>query len=964
MMLPTGTVTFLFTDIQGSAALAQQHPAELPSLLARHHAILQEAIAAHNGHVFQIVGDAFCAAFSTAGDAVAAARAAQRALQREPWAPAPVVVRMGLHTGAAQAVQAVREVQEVQRTSKVRCTYTYTGYMTLTRVQRVMSAAYGGQVLLSASTTELLRGQLPADVTLRDLGEHRLKSLLNPEHLWQMVAPELRQEFPPLPTLNAIPNNLPLQLSSFIGREQEVADVARLLEVTRLLTLTGAGGAGKTRLSLEVAAEALDAFKDGIWFVELAPLTDPALIAEAVAGVLGLREVEGRSLMETLQAHLRDRSLLLILDNCEHLIEGCAHFADAVLHAGREVRILASSREALGIAGERTWRVPSLPAPDPKAALPVERLEQYAAVQLFVARASFVQPDFRVTNANAPALAQVCWRLDGIPLAIELAAARAKVLSVEEIAARLDDRFRLLTGGGRTVLPRQQTLRATLDWSYGLLADDERVLFRRLAAFVNGWTLEAAEAVCSDQNGAGNVTLRGSVGQVPTRPGSSEEPLLEKADVLDLLSRLVEKSVVTAEPHSGETRYRMLETIREYALERLREAGEEEAVRGRGCAYFLALAERADRLTDSERAPLLDRLEVEHDNLRTALGWLLQRDDSEAALALCNALWYLWQSRGHWTEGRAWYGRAIATSRRAQAGQRVSEAHRSAYGTALDNYGTIAYWQGDHFAAMRDLEEGLAVKRELGEKAGVASILISVGGAAWYQDNALAAQAAWEEGLALYRELDDEGNVAEMLWLLSLLSKERGDYAEAERLTREALAIQRELGRKASAAYALENLGWLAMIAGDYAACQAFASESLALRQEVNHAMGLAWSFNQEGYLAWHQGQFTTARAALLRALALFRKLEINSVSTGPCLIGFAALDVSEGHRTRGVELLGAVAAESKRAGRSFKDIFLRVYEQTMAAAREQMEPDAFDAAWATGCALTMDLAMDLASGG
>jgi predicted ATPase/class 3 adenylate cyclase len=930
MALPTGTVTFLFTDIQGSATLAQQHPAELPALLARHHAILHEAIARHDGHVFQIIGDAFCAAFSTAGDALAAALDAQRALQHEPWDAAPVVVRMGLHTGAAQA-------RETDLTGWPNLSGLYGGYLTLTRAQRVMSAAYGGQVLLSAATAELLRGHLPSDVTLRDLGENRLKSLLNPEHLWQVVAPELRQEFPPLPTLNAIPNNLPVQLTSFIGREREIAEVSKLLTTTRLLALTGSGGSGKTRLSLEVAAEVLDTFKHGAWLVELAPLSDPGLIVNSVAGVLGLSEAQGRPLMATLLSYLEDKQLLLILDNCEHLVEGCARLADAVLHADREVRILATSREALGIAGERTWRVPSLATPDPKAALPVELLEQCAAVQLFIARARSAQPDFRVTNANAPAVAQVCWRLDGIPLAIELAAARARALSAEQIAARLDDRFRLLTGGGRTALPRQQTLRATLDWSYGLLSDSEQVVFRRLAVFAGGWTLEAAETVCAGEG-------------------------LDTLDVLDTLSRLVDKSTVTTEGSDGAVRYGMLETVREYALEKLRETRDEEAVRRRLYAHLLALAEAADSQTGSERARLLDRLEIEHDNLRAALRWALDGGDSEPAIALCNALWYLWANRGHWTEGRTWYGRAIAASRRTQTSQEISQALRSAYGSALDYSGTIAYWQGDYVTAQQELEESLAVKRALDDKSGVASVLISLGGTARHQGDAPTAQAAWEESLALYRELGDQGAAAEILWMLSLLSKERGDYGEAESLSREALAVHRALGNKASAAYAIENLGWLAMISGDYAASQAFAEESLALRQELNHKMSLASSFNQQGYLAWHQGCFAAARAALQEALALFRKLEIGFVSTGPCLTAFAAVDVSEGHLVRGVSLLGAVAAESERTGRSNKDIFLRVHDQSLAAARAQMDAGVFDAAWAAGRALTMAQAMELAS--
>src|SRR5512137_1312887 len=422
--LPTGTVTFLFTDIEGSTTLAQQFPAELPALLARHHAILHQAIQAHNGHVFQITGDAFCAAFHTASAALQATLDAQRALQHESWDPAPIKVRMGIHTGAAQA-GAIEE-----RAGG------YVGYLTLTRVQRVMSAANGGQALLSNPTAELVRGDLPADVTLRDMGEHRLKGLENPEHLWQLVAPDVRQDFPPLQSLNAIPNNLPVQLTSFIGREKDIAEVKRLLSAARLVTLTGSGGAGKTRLSLQVAAEVIDEFTHGVWFVELAALTDPALIPQTVASALGLREEKGQPLMTMLADYLRAKTALIILDNCEHLIEGCAQFADTLLHAAPQVKILASSREGLSIGGEATYRVPSLAAPDPQHLPSLEALTQYDAVRLFIARARAVLPSFEVNNTNAPAVAQLCYHLDGIPLALELAAARVRGLKVEQIAQR------------------------------------------------------------------------------------------------------------------------------------------------------------------------------------------------------------------------------------------------------------------------------------------------------------------------------------------------------------------------------------------------------------------------------------------------------------------------------------------------------------------------------------------------
>ncbi|MEP7200321.1 MAG: adenylate/guanylate cyclase domain-containing protein, partial [Chloroflexota bacterium] len=492
--LPTGTVTFLFTDIEGSTPLSQRYPDAFPAALAHHHAILNEAITTHHGQVFQIIGDAFCAAFHTASDTLNAALEAQRALQMEaegrttevarvdvsasvsgPPSAVRIRVRMGIHTGEASLGDMDARAGG------------YTGYLTLTRVQRVMSTAHGGQVLLSNASAELVRAKLPEGVNLRDMGEHHLKGIIGPEHLWQVVAPDLPPDFPPLQSLTTIPNNLPIQVTSFVGREKEITEVKRLLvgwsdrqsqdettnrpsdhpstplpsaalgtgrtsPATRLLTLTGTGGMGKTRLSLQVAADVLDMFKDGVWFIELAPLTDPALVPMTVASVLGVRGEQDRPLIATLMDWLRSKQLLFILDNCEHLVEACAEFADAVLRASRETRVLASSREALGIAGESAYRIPSLETPHPNDQIPLEALTQYAAVRLFVERATQALATFSLTQANAPAVVQICFRLDGIPLAIELAAARVKVLRVEQIAARLDDRFRLLTSGSRTAL--------------------------------------------------------------------------------------------------------------------------------------------------------------------------------------------------------------------------------------------------------------------------------------------------------------------------------------------------------------------------------------------------------------------------------------------------------------------------------------------------------------------------------
>jgi class 3 adenylate cyclase len=501
--LPTGTVTFLFTDIEGSTRLWETHPHGMRRALARHDALAADIVARHDGVLVKPrgEGDSLFCVFDRATDALTAACALQRALLAEPWhdyakaegerQKTPAVfslrVRMALHTGEAN-----------QRDGD------YYG-PAINRCARLRAIGHGGQVLLSGVTFDLVRDHLPPRVTLEDRGQHGLKDLeRRPEQVYQVRHPDLPAEFPPLKSQNNLPNNLPMQVTSFVGRDREMAEIKRHLVHSRLVTLTGSGGTGKTRLSLQVAADLLDAFRDGAWLVELAPLSEPNLVPQTAATALGVREEPGRAIAQTLIDYLRDKTLLLVLDNCEHVLDAAAQLTHAVLTGDSGVRILASSREALGIAGEQTYRVPSLSVPDPNQRPSLESLSQYVAVRLLIDRALLSQPAFTVTNNNAPAVAQICFRLDGIPLAIELAAARVKAMPVEKIAERLDDRFRLLTGGSRTALPRHQTLRASIDWSYDLLDEKEKVLLRRLSVFAGGWTLETAEKVCSDpteQNG-------------------------------------------------------------------------------------------------------------------------------------------------------------------------------------------------------------------------------------------------------------------------------------------------------------------------------------------------------------------------------------------------------------------------------------------------------------------------------
>ncbi len=783
--LPTGTVTFLFTDIEGSTRLLEHLGDRYADALTQYRNLLCSAVQERGGQEVDTQGDAYFFAFPRARDAVAAAVAAQQGLLRHPWTDgASVRVRMGLHTGEALATET-----------------RYVG-MDVHRAARISAAAHGGQILLSDTTHALVAKDLPRGLSLRDLGEHRLKDLAHPLRLFQVVAGGLPTGFPALKSLDTLPNNLPRQLTSFVGRQREMAELKRLLSITCLLTLTGVGGAGKTRLALQVAADLLDEYPEGVWLVEFSSLSDPTLVPQTVASVLDVPEQPGRSLTDTLTDYLRPKSLLLILDNCEHLLSGCARLAEILLRASPHLRILATSREGLGIAGELTHRVPSLSLPDPQHLPPLESLPQYEAVRLFTERAAFSQPGFAVTASNAPAIAQICSRLDGVPLAIELAAARVKVLSVEQISKRLDDRFRLLTGGTRTGLPRQQTLRATMDWSYELLPEKEREVLRRLSVFAGGWTLETAESVCSGK-------------------------CIKGHEVLDLLTHLVEKSLCVVDTQSSEARYRLPETVRQYGLDRLLESGEAADVRKRHRDWYLDLAERAEpELFGPGQEVWLNRLETEHDNLRAALEWSrTEEGGAEAGLRLVGAIHGLWFMHGYWSEGRMWFESALARS---------GEGPRSALPKALQGAANLTWRQGDYGRATALCKKGLVLCRELGDKEGTTRFLIQLGIVVARQGDPARATALFEDGLTMARALGNKWVTSMALAQLGMTAvRVQRDYERAAALLGESLSLARETGDKWRIAYSLRGAGIVALHQGDHGRAAAFYTESLALCREL-----------------------------------------------------------------------------------------------------------------------------------
>jgi predicted ATPase/class 3 adenylate cyclase len=868
--LPTGTVTFLFTDIAGSTRLWEHDPKAMGVAVARHDAVVREVIQRHAGYIFMTAGDAFCAAFQAARDALAAACDAQLLLAKEPWAEsARIKVRMALHTGLAE--------------------FRDNAYFgpPLNRVSRLLAAGHGGQILLSLATQGLVCDSLPIGAVLRDMGERRLKDLIHPERVYQVVVPGLAADFPPLKTLDTRAQNLPLQLSSFVGREREMGEVKDLLHSSRMVTLAATGGAGKTRLSLHVGADLLDEFADGVWFVELAPLSDARLVPQAVASVLGIKEQPGEGLVDTLTKATRERELLLVLDNCEHMVLACAELCEALLSQCPSVRILATSRELLHIGGEIAYRVSSLPSPDPEATPGAESLNRYAAARLFIDRALAVRPSFQVSDANAPSLASICRRLDGIPLALELAAARMRSMSVEELDQRLDKRFQLLTGGLRTASPRQQTLRSLIDWSYDLLSGVEQTMFCRLAIFAGSWTLQAAEKICAGEHVA-------------------------KDHVVDILASLTDKSVVLVEERNGAMRYRMLETMREYARERLNESGDADPVRARHLAFYLALGEEAGAaLTGRKQGEWLELLDLERENLLSAhLACEHVAGGATIGLRLVHAVKRYWVSRG-----LMGLGKRVTVEALNRAGTRLRTLERS---RALFAAGQFACFMAEYGEARPYLEDSLAISHEIGDESLSASLNSTLALAALGASDHVAARKYFEEAILLARKCRNTRELAASLNGLAQLERMEAALDDADSLYQQALELMRELGDREAMALILLNLAIVAI--GRRSAAQAH-----ALLQEV---------------------------------LAI--SVEVQSKPTGQCALdGCAALAALCGEWKRAATFFGAVEAQTAQTGYQRDPADEALLAPLITEVRTELGPEAFDAARTQGRSLGYQEAID-----
>ncbi len=747
------TVTYLFSDIEGSTRLWETDPLRAARTLAWHDELSRSVVGRHRGTVVKMTGDGLHAAFDDPADAVAAVVELQLALAEPDADRAPLSVRCGLHLGADQ-----RRDNDFYGPA-------------VNRAARIMSAAHGGQILMSRAVKDRVSGRLPPGIALRDLGAVRLRDLGTAEQLFQVVHPKLRTEYPPLRSMASTPNNLTQQLNTFVGRDREMEQVRQLLANNRLLTLLGMGGLGKSRLSMQVAAIVLEDFPDGVWFVELAALSDPLLVPQAVASVLGVKEEPGGTVPDALAKFVHDKKLLIVLDNCEHVVHECAALVKRLLQAAPQVRTLASSRDSLRIAGETVFHVAPLTAPGVNAEHSVDALLANDAVRLFVDRATAVQPAFRLTEKAAAAVAEICRRLDGIPLALELAAARTRAMPVETIAARLQDRFKLLVSNDRTVLPRQQTLRALIDWSYDLLTVSEQTLFQQLSVFAGGWTLEAAEAVC---------------------PGGT----IGVDDVIDLLANLVEKSLVVLDAEAN--RYRMLDTVRQYASERLAQGEDESATRSRHLGWCLAFAERArPGLAGPEQARWLGELDRERENLLSAHRWCDRAEGGvELGLQLVFLLKLYWYQRGLLTLGHRVTAEALARTR--PEDRSVSRCR------GLADVGQFCAFMGNYAEARGFLEESLRLARELGDRNRIAAVLQPLGQACLGEGDVERGGRYSAEAIEVARTVGNPRQLASALNGHAQWLRQRKDLVGAERLYTEVVDISRGLGDQESVA-----IGWL-----------------------------------------------------------------------------------------------------------------------------------------------------------
>jgi predicted ATPase/class 3 adenylate cyclase len=910
--IPTGTVTFAFTDIEGSTQRWDRDSVAMDRAVRRHDELVRAAIASHGGHVFKTVGDGFCAAFARPEEAIGAMIAMQRSLAAEDFSAVDGIrVRAAIHTGTAE-----------ERDGD------YFG-SAVNRVARLVAIAHGGQTIVSGVVADMVRGELPPPIVLRDLGEHRLRDLTQPEHVYEVVVPDLPADFPPLRSLDVLPNNLPLQLRSFVGRDAEIAEIVTLIERHRLLTLVGAGGVGKTRTSLHVAANLLDRYGDGVWFVELAPLSSGDYVTSAIAQALGLARSQEGDPLENLVVALKAKRTLIVLDNCEHVVDAAARAVAAILRDCPHVEILASSRQALGVVGEATYRMPSLGVPSDRAssALTAAASQSYAAISLFVERARAVDNRFGLTDENAPIVADICRRLDGIPFAIELAASRMKMFSPRQLRERLDERFRILTGGNRDVLPRQQTLRALIDWSFDLLDERERIVFRRLGIFVNGFTLEGALAVARGED-------------------------FDEFELIDVLGSLVDKSLVLSEPQEDELRYRLLESTRAYAIERLDEANERTQLASRHLRYLSGcFIERWDEKERTGRATaLIEFLAAELEDVRLALDGALARAAHVEGGELLAHVGQYWTTLSLEGEGIARTEAYLAALPAEELGLRARISH------------ALSFLLSDSGKKMRALEvatEAVALARESGD-AGTLGLTLRVYGSAAMDagrledaETALAQAETIPVASAYHRII--------LLGRRANLSALRSDFDSAVALNERLLEENRRLGNARGESSAAGNLAECEHARGETQRAIAIVREILPKdRSSSDRGMLATHLANLAGYLI-AVDDLPEALAAAREAVALRASQDPDHGYIASSLEHIALISALAGDLVRAATLEAYADAAFRRHGLEREHTETATHDRLTELLRTGLEPEELRRLSAAGEALRPEAAIALA---
>jgi predicted ATPase/class 3 adenylate cyclase len=916
-LLPSGTVTFLFTDIENSTSLWEKYPETMKSALAKHDSILKEVVESNNGQIIKTTGDGIHAVFSTAMDAVNASLEVQRTFQTsEVWETPEVSlrIRMGLHTGEAE----LRDDD-------------YYG-QALNRAARIMSIGHGGQILISETTLQIAREHLSSDVSALDLGQHHLKGLSKAERIFQISTPFLQKEFPALKSQVYATDNLPTQLTSFVGRERELAEAISRLNGARLLTMIGPGGTGKTRLSIQLGSKVLSNFKDGVWLVEFAPISDTSLIIQTIASTLDIGETPGVPLKTLLHDFLREKQLLLILDNCEHLVEASAKITDELLHVAPNLKIISSSREALGINGETVYRVPSLSLPD-QDEVTKEAAMGCEAVQLFVERASAANRKFQLTDENASFVAQICSRLDGIPLAIELAASRIMVFSPEQIAKRLDDRFKLLTGGSRTALPRQQTLRALIDWSYDLLSEDERALLRRLSVFAGGWTFEAAETICNN------------------------------VDVFEHLPQLVNKSLVTVNDEGDEPRYFLLETIRQYARDKLLENGEGEGTRSRHFTYYLAMAETAfpEMMTREKDLYWAEKLETEYDNLRNAVDWGLAHDPI-STMRLIRSLTYLFVVTNYYGEGHHWGEEALKHVKSLTDKGKVLTNEENLYkARLLASMSTMSLTMGDTRKTLMEAEESTSLLRTLGDTRTLAQTLSFHMAGKLVTGNFDEAVASMQEALELAESLNDKHISAGVLGAASFVELYvNKDYAKSDALREEASELFKEYGSRWSYGIMAYGFGNMLTLQKQFGKAREKYQIAMQTMQEIKSSRNIIMIKSDLAHILRQEGNYIEAIPAYHETIKAWQRMGHRSAVAHQleCL-AFIAKAMEQPDKA--ARLLGAAEALRQKIEIDMTPPEREEYEKEVVDMKANMDKKEFKSLWAEGRSMRMDEAIELA---